>query len=279
MKTLFRPRAWLPLVLVVGLTGCFDIGNTIQLNEDLSGKASVAMTVDMSAMVEIVAGIKKQMSGQEGPVTPAELEAARQEFVEEQQQRKAEGEESFDDEKRKRLVESLPEGVTLESVNVDESDPLKVVVNMTFAFDHVSKLAQIEMPSDEGAAQGPGPDNPIQKPFEGLVVEETEDSVTIRFEPLNPAKKEEPQPKEGGARGGGGMQMPGMEAMVENAMKDGLKLHYRIEAPFAVSSTNATKQEAGAVSWNYDFATLQKLEEDAKQAGTKPEAPTVTYTR
>lgn len=266
-----RAFAWLPLVLVVCLTGCFDIGNTIELNEDLSGKASVQMTVDMSAMIGIMAQLKKQMSGGEGPVTPEELDAARKEFVE---KKEAEGGETMDDAKRKEIEDSLPEGVTLDSVDVDDSDPLKVKVNITFAFDHVSKLAQIEMPGDEEEG-GPGPSNPIQRPFEGLVVEEGEGTVTIQLQPLNPAAKPEPQEGEEAEPGPEAM-MPGMDKMIEDAMKNSLKIRYTIKAPFEVAESNATnKDEPGTLAWIYDFATLKKLEEEGAEAAP----PSVTYKR
>lgn len=269
-----RPFAWLPLVLVVCLTGCFDIGNTIELNEDLSGKASVQMTVDMNAMVEIMAGLKKQMSGGEGPVTPEELEAARKEFVE---KKESEGGETMDDAKRKEIEESLPEGVTLDAIDVDDSDPLKIKVNITFAFDHVSKLAQIEMPGDDDEGAAPGPGNPIKRPFEGLVVEEGEGTLTIRFQPLNPAAKPEAEEGEDGEEANpGAAMMPGMDKMIEDAMKNSLKIRYTIKAPFEVTDSNATnKDEPHTQSWVYDFATLKKLEE----AGAEAQAPHVTYKR
>jgi hypothetical protein len=263
------------LVALTGLTGCFDIAETIQLNADLSGTATVSMGVNMEGMILVGAQLKKQMQGGEGDLTEEEIAAARKEFLEENK-----GESKFDqaefDAKKKALEESLPEGVTLKSINFNDSDPLLIKVEMTFAFDHVSKLAQIELPEDE-AQQGPGPSNPIQKPFEGLVVEEEGDTLVIRIEkPLNPASKPDEGEAEGEAEGPpAGAMPPGLEGAIEKVMEGGLRVAYRIESPFEVVESNATDVKEGALEWNYDMKALKKLEEE----GAEDPSPRATYKR
>src|SRR5690606_25200260 len=125
----------------------------------------------------------RQLTGQEGEGEPTqeELARAREELAaklaEENEERKAKLEQE-----RAKIIASLPEGVTLEEF-AQEIDGLHLTTRLTFSFDHVSKLAQIELPEEEPDedAEGmpmPGAPDPspraMRKPFEDLLVEELE---------------------------------------------------------------------------------------------------------
>ena len=51
---------------VFALAGCFDIEQRIELNEDMSGTATITMAIDMEPMAYVGAMMERAMSGQEG---------------------------------------------------------------------------------------------------------------------------------------------------------------------------------------------------------------------
>lgn len=265
-------------------TGCYDITQLIKLNPDLSGEATLKIIVDMEAMVKVMATMERKFSGKEGPPTAEEMDKARQEFLKKNEEEKQQNDEEFA-QKRKQLEEKLPKGVTLKDIGM-KHEGLKLEVGMTFGFDHVAKLKDIEFPADQaegeegmeggGMEPGPGGEQPLQRPFEGLVVEETADTLRIQAKPANPAKEQD----QGGGEGGEGMgegegmggEDDGMKEMVRGALGS-LKVTFRIESPLAVEKHNATKQDGTNLIWTYDLERLEKLE----KAGEKPENVDVTF--
>src|SRR5262249_35429741 len=147
--------------------GCFQIEQTLTLERNMSGKAGFSMNVDMEPMVRFMAQMQKDMSGKKGPITPAEYEAAKQDFL---KNGKKEQTGDFENDK-KDMQAGLPKGVTLLDASVKD-DGLKMGVNMLFGFDNASKLAQIKTSKkDDKAAAGPGgPPNPAESPFDSLKI-------------------------------------------------------------------------------------------------------------
>lgn len=286
MKTAMRA---LVLAGLVGLVGCLEVEQGLALQKDLSGSATLDMTIDMEGMVQFVAKMQHDMMGKPGEPTEQELQAAREELLKKQEAQQAEQDAKFEERKRK-MEEALPKGVTLGGVEVRQ-DGLKTTVHMTFNFDHVSKLAQIEFPSDEepgpegqgrprprtgggGEGQGggmggqgaeeaeeAGPDEPMKRPFENLVVEETAEQVRITFRPENPTAQQEQQTD--------GMP-PEMKGLVDAMMK-GVRYELRIQCPLAVAEQNATKVEGDTVTWTWDLEGLKTLQ------GESTPAPTVVF--
>lgn len=292
------------LLVPLGLTGCFDIEQGLVLEKDLSGRASTRVVIDMEQIVETVARLKKQMSGEEGEPTKEELAEARKELEEKQAQERAEMAEKAVAERAK-LEASLPEGVRLTDYE-QKIEGLRVVVRMGFAFDHVSKLSRIELPADdeEGGDEEAPPGmpgvpaaKPMKKPFEGLVVEELEGGlVRVTMKPENPASeltREPPAAPEGEGGGMGGMgdgmeglggALDGMKDMMMAALK-GMKVAIKIESTsMQVVETNALTRKDKAAHWDLDLGKLMALEpaelEKARAAGEKGgDAPFVVFRR
>lgn len=231
--------------------GCFDIEQGIHLEDDLSGRATVEMTVDMEPMAFIAAKMKKSMAGDDSDPTAEELAAARQEMIEEGD---ADGPTAEEMAEEKAKIESrLPDGVELLDLSM-KKDGLKMHVAMTFSFDHVSKLSQIRLEEEKQEGAG-GDQNPVSKPFEGLEYVDEGETYVLRSQPTNPTE------------GGPAEEAPpGMEEAVEKAMS-GMKVVFRIESPHEVVEHNATRVDDRTLVWEFDMEKLKAMGEDGAAEG------------
>jgi hypothetical protein len=252
--------------LVLGLTGCFDVDQDIALQPDLSGKATLHVVIDMEPGVPMIARMQRQMMGAQGEPTAEDLEGARAQMIQQQEQGRRKQEAEFEA-RRAAIIANLPAGVTLGDVSIVHSG-LMSTMNVDFTFDHVSKLAQITMPKDEPKAGGGGRRRAggaptMEKPFENLVVEETDTSVRLSMRPTKVA-----DPKD--------MAPPGAPPGIADGIKEAMaKATYTltITSPMAIAETNATERTEGGVVWTWDQAGLE-----AQAAGTGA-VPTVVFTK
>lgn len=241
------------------LTGCFDVEQTLVLQKDLSGKAGFTMKVDMEPMVLMMLSMQRAMEGKEGEPTAAEIEKARADFL-----ASAKKESKPDPEKQKEeLAKSLPPGVKLLDSRLQD-EGLKMLVAFTLGFDDVDKLRQVSLSPPQPAGEGgemaggpPEPKNPFDTPFGDLVVEEQGDTVLITSKPKNPLEEQKQE------MGGPGEISPEMQQQLEDAFK-GLRIAWKIEAPFAVLEHNATRKEGNTLIWEYTLDSMEKM--DPKKA-------------
>lgn len=233
--------------------GCLDIEHTLQLEKDLSGKAAFAMKFDFEGMAQMMAMVKRGMEGKEGMPTAAEVEAVKQEML---SSGKMTTRGDFEKE-RAGFEQSLPAGVKLLGASFQE-DGLKIGANLSFSFDHVSKLAQIDLPGKKSEG-GPG-QNPVDSPFGGLQVTDEGKSVLITSPVENPAGEEQSQAPPGAD--------PEMKKQVEQLLK-GLRVAFRISAPFDVIEHNAHRKEGTTLVWEYDVKSLQKLSASQLKNGVR----------
>src|SRR5688572_10398048 len=89
MKTALRAVATV-MCLCLPLGGCLDLEQGIVLQPDLSGTASVRMTMDMNGMIPVIAKMQKEMKGEQGEPTEAELAEVKKEILAKQEQERAE---------------------------------------------------------------------------------------------------------------------------------------------------------------------------------------------
>jgi hypothetical protein len=250
-----NPRRALPvialLVLAFFLTGCFDIEQSITLNKDLSGKAGFRMGIDFEPMVLIMLQMQRSMEGKKGTPTSEEIAKAKKDFLD-QQKSKEKDKPEVD---RKAIEASLPAGVTLIDESVKE-DGMKILTNVVFGFSDPSKLALINLPKKEG--EKPDDKSVINKPFEGLEIKDEGKTILITSKPANPVSSVGEGVKKAGA---GGDDNKEMEAMVKDAMK-GLRVAFRIEAPFKVVESNATRKEGNALLWEYTLESFEKMQKE-----------------
>lgn len=262
-----RIAASLLVIAAVTLTGCLDVEQTLTLEKDLSGKAGFSMKVNLEPMAFFMAKLQHQMSGQEGEPTAAEIEKVRQEMLAskktEPRDPKAEQAE---------LRKSLPPGVQLLESKVEDKG-LGMDVHLAFAFDHASKLGLIRLPKSEGgaaepaapAAEGPGapgPKNPFDEPFGDLQITDEGKTLLLTSKAVNPMAEQQSE------MGAGGEVPPEMQKQVEEMFK-GLRIAYKIQAPFEVVETNATRREGKTLIWEWDLKSLEKMKPEQLAQGVR----------
>jgi hypothetical protein len=224
------------------VTGCFDIEQTLTLERNLSGKAGFTMKVDMEPMVGFAAQMKRSMEGKEGPPTAAELADARKEIL-----ASAKSDTTTDFAKdKKELEQSLPKGITLIDAAVKE-DGLKVAANLLFGFDNISKLSAIKFPQKDGAT--PTESNPVDTPFDGLKIVDEGATILITSKPQNPMAEATSDMPTGDAA---------MVKQVTDLFK-GLRVAFKITAPFTIVEHNAHRKEGNTLIWEFDLQSLTKL--------------------
>lgn len=239
------------------LTGCFDVEQSLVLQKDLSGKAGFSMQVDLEPMVAMMLMMQRSMEGKEGEPTAAELEAAKKDFLANMKK----SESKPDPQKQKEeLAKSLPAGVKLlDSTFKDEG--LKILADVALGFDNVHKLKQVKLsePKPAGQEQGgpPSPENPFDTPFGDLEITEQGDTILLTTKPKNPLEEQKQE------MGGEGQVAPEMEKQLEKAFK-GLRIAWKIEAPFQVLEHNAHRQEGKTLVWEYTLDSLKAM--DPKKA-------------
>ena len=242
-------------VCLLGVMGCFDVEQAMTLQKDLSGKAAFSMTVNMEPMVLFMVRMQREMAGQKGEPTAAEIEKAKKEFLASRK------EETKDPEKEKAdLVKSLPPGIKLLDSSMKE-DGLKIVANFVFSFDHISKLSKIHFPKEGADQEQPGAKNPFDEPFAGLKVTDEGKTLLLTTEAINPAAEQKTQ--------AAGMDLsPEMKKQMEDAFK-GLRVAFKIDAPFEVLESNATRKEGRTLIWEYDLKSLEKMTPEQSLEGVR----------
>lgn len=226
------------------LAGCFEVDQSINLQKDLSGTADFHLGVDLEPMIVVMAQFGREMEGKTGPMTAAELAKAKAEFK--KSSKKSESKEPS----KADIEKSLPEGVKLLSYGSKERE-FGVDTNFKFGFNKLSQLVGVKLPSKgEG---DPTQKNVIDSPFEGLELSEKGDTLTIRTKPQNPTEAVKEQAADA----------PKMDAATEKLVKDAfskMRVSYKITAPFAIVSHNATRREGNTLIWEYDMAAFEKME-------------------
>lgn len=236
------------------LAGCFEIEESMALNRDLSGKAGLMMSVDFEPMVLTMLRMQRESEGKKGEPSADEIAKAKSDFL---ASRKSENEPEKFAAGRAELEKKLPAGIKLLDAKFEDKG-LKMVATFAFSFDHVSKLAELEIPS---SSQNPQK-NPIDKPFSSLKVVDQGDSLVITSRPNNPVEKEF-NDSEGNAEA---------KAMLKDAFKN-LRIAFKIEAPWQVAESNATRRDGQTLYWEYDLAAFERM---AKEK-TTPEGIRVVF--
>ena len=229
------------------LAGCFDVEQSLVLDKNLSGKAGFSMKVNFEPMVLMMLRMQREMQDQKGEPTAAEIEKAKQDFL---AQKKSEDKPDMTKEKAE-MQKNLPPGIKLLDASMKD-EGLQMAVNIGLGFDHVSKLKQVNLskPKEGEEQAGPGPQNPFDQPFGDLDIQEQGNTILITSKPTNPMEKQEEQM--------GGELTPDMEKQMEEAFK-GLRIAWKIQAPFEVIEHNATRKEGNTLIWEYTLDTFKKM--------------------
>jgi hypothetical protein len=233
-------------ILVAGVAwfaaGCMQFEYGITLEEDLSGTADVDIAIDLDRVAYMSAYIQNAFTGEGGEPSDEQIQAAREELLQE-----IDEDEDFSDESLRAEIEpDMPEGVTLLYANT-ERDELLTTVNMRFAFDHVDKLREIRLDDDdEGDDEGAPVDS---EPFEHLEIIEDGDRIIVRSEPINPMDEIDEMEENPWIS----------EAMIEKLL-EGFAVTFSITSPFDVEEHNATRKEGDTLVWEFNLETLKSGE-------------------
>jgi hypothetical protein len=247
------------------LAGCFDVEQKIVLKKNLSGTAEFKMGIDFEPMVLIMTAMQREMEGKTGEPTKAELDAARQKFLDEMKK------EPLPDMKAEleKANKEMPAGIKMLDATAKQ-DGLKMVSGFVFSFDDIKKLNQVAMPKDKkegeegGGPPAPGSGPGVDKPFEGLEVKDEGTTILITSKPMNPTEdvKEQAPPSEDGK----------MDKQMENAFKS-MRVAYRIESELEVVEHNAKRKDGKALIWEWKWEDFEKME----KAGTSDVGVRVRY--
>ena len=253
-------KAFVVLSLVF-LTGCFEIEQSINLKKDLSGTADFHLGVDMEPMIVVMAQFGREMEGKSGPMTDAELAKAKADFKKQAKTKSS----SSEAPSREEMEKSMPKGVKLLDFAMTEKD-FGMASDFKFSFENIRNLIDLKLPSKN---DDPTKKNIIDTPFEALEMIEKGDTITLQTKPVNPAESVKEQAADAPKLD------PGMEKMVKQAF-DKMRVAYRITAPFAIVSHNATRREGDTLIWEYDMKRFEQMSKS-----TKPEdlQVRVTYKR
>jgi hypothetical protein len=239
--------------------GCFDIEQTLNLEKDMSGKAGFTMKVDMEPMVVFMTRMQHEMSGKTGEPTKEEIDATRKEML---ASKKSETTGDFEKDK-KEMQSKLPPGVKLLDSSFKE-DGLKIAANFLFGFDNVSKLNLIKFPKkeEEGQQAGPpGPQNPIESPFNDLKVVDEGKTILVTSPTQNPIAEQKEQAAD--------MDLtPEAKKQMEDMFK-GLRVAFKITAPFEVVEHNAHRKEGNTLIWEYDIKSLETMKPEQLAQGVR----------
>ncbi|HUP59539.1 MAG TPA: hypothetical protein VNA69_03870 [Thermoanaerobaculia bacterium] len=253
-------RSLVVVSLVLLLTGCFEIEQSINIEKDLSGTADFHLGIDMEPMVIIMAQVGKEMEGKGGVLTAAEIAKAKAEFKKSSKTTESGPAQAFD---RAEVEKELPKGIKLLDFKATEKE-FGVATDFKFAFDRINHLVDVKFPSKEGGGD-PTKKSIIDSPFEGLEVIEKGNLITIQTKPQNPTESVKEQAAEG----------PKMDAATEKMMEDAfgkLRVVYRLTAPFTIVSHNAMRKEGNTLIWEYDIKKFKELEKKGQKmddAGVK----------
>lgn len=244
------------------LTGCFDVEQSLVLNKDLSGTAGFKMSVNMEPMVLMMLRMQRQMAGKEGEPTAAEIAQAKDEFL--ASKKKEDGPPSPEAQKAE-IEKSLPPGVKLLDGGIKD-EGLKLLAHFTFGFDDVAKLQQIKMPQskkkpeEEGGPPNPAGKNPFDTPFGDLQITRQGDTLLLTTKPTDPMAD--------AMQHAGGETTPEMKKQIEEAFQ-GLRVAWRIETPFEVLESNATRHEGKTQIWEYDLKSFETMTPQQRAEGIR----------
>ncbi len=238
--------------LALPLAGCFDFEESVNLNRDLSGTAALRMTVDMEAMLPLVAGIDRSLSDKKGAPTQAEIDELRQQLV--AQQADIDAKKQADE---AALAKSLPPGVKLLSSSVDQQG-MKASERFQLGFDDVRKLSKITLPGDGmpmatsgGVAESiPGGTAALyQQPFSGLSVVDEGKTWLITLVGADPATQLKAETADAAALSEGMKKQ--LAVLIDTA-----RFTLRLDTPFQVVETNATRRDGRTLIWELKGGNL-----------------------
>jgi len=227
------------VALVAGIAwlaaGCMQFEYGITLEDDLSGTADLKVEIDLDRVAYMSAYIQNAFEGEGGEPTEEQIEAARQEILEEMDE-----DDDFSDESLREEIEpDLPEGVTLVHAKSERKE-LKTTVDVRMAFDRVEQLRDVRL-NDEDEE---GEESMDSTPFNDLEIVEQGSEIIVRNDPVDPLEEMEDVPMVS-------------DEMVEKLL-EGFGVTFKLTTPFEVLEHNATRRDGQTLVWEYNYETLKE---------------------
>jgi hypothetical protein len=221
--------------------GCMQFEYGITLEDDLSGTADVDISIDLDRVAYMSAYIQNAFAGEGGEPSDEQIEAAREEIMQEM-----DADEDFSEAAMRAEIEpDLPDGVTLVHAKA-EREELLTKVNVRFAFDHVDKLKEIHLDADDSENGGAPVDS---EPFEDLEIIEEGDQIIIRSQPINPVEEMAELD-----------EMPFVSDEMVEKLLEGFGVTFTLTSPFKVEEHNATRKKGNTLVWEFNLETLKSGE-------------------
>ncbi len=225
------------------VTGCFDIEQSITLERNLSGQAGFSMKVDMEPLVRFMAQMKNEMSGKKGAPTAAELAEIRKELM--SPDRWA-GPTDFEKEK-KEIASKLPQGRHARRRQFSGRRP------EDDGAGDVRLRPRVEARADLAAQQG-------RRSWRRRTRPRRRSRIFRSSMKARPSSSPCPVENPTSDAPGPGRRAPDAEMMKQmEALFKGLRVAFKITAPFEVVEHNAHRKTGNTLIWEYDLATMQKL--------------------
>ena len=234
--------AWLAI-----LTGCFQLEQTVKLERNLSGHAAFRLVIDFEPMVYSLAVSMKALGGDDSPLTEAEYAQAKDEFLKDKPSQKLSKKSIRAGMKKK----PLPDGIRLIDATVAD-EGLKVDVKLDFAFDHLSRLGQLELGAEEEEEA-----KMLNQPFDGLHVEDRGDSWLVRTV-VNKVEQPPILGADEAAEGSGNS----IEQSIDRIL-DSMHYKWEIEVPTQILEHNAKEVHGQRLVWIWKGEDMDQLENGA----------------
>jgi len=242
-------KFWRPIGLIAFLLpawGCVDIEQSYTLRRDLSGTAEVRVTADFESFARAQAFRARSEEGKPGDPSQEEIEEAIASLSGSLDVlARPANLELMQAEARKRL----PAGIQLLDYTISrEARRAKMVLG--FAFDDVFKVSSIKhVPTPAQKESGA---RPSESPFSNFQVKD--EGETLLVYPLAENAAVPYTPFAGKSPGSDGP--PSID-----------RFAIRIEAPFEVVATNATRREGTILFWDYDAEAIAKTPPEVQAKG------------
>lgn len=226
-------------VLIAGIAwfaaGCMQFEYGITLEDDLSGTADLNVAIDLERVAYMSAYIQNAFEGEGGEPTAEQIEAAREELLQEVDDDEDLSEESL----REEIEPDLPEGVTFVHAKADRKD-LKTTIDVRMAFDHVDRLKDVRLNDADEEGEG----SVDSSPFNDLEIIEEGSEIIVRNDPVDPMAEMEDVPMIS-------------DEQIEKLM-EGFGITFKLTTPFEVVEHNATRKDGRTLVWEYTYETLKE---------------------
>lgn len=257
-------------VILILSSGCIETYQEIRIKSNLSGEMHLRVVYHVESIVKATAMMQQQQQQPEA--------GAPQEMPEEQKMMMLESIKSMlltQSEEQKNEIESkLPEGIKIQTFEVNETEANIVEMKVVLAFSHIDDLKALKQMEEEAAAnKRPGKQDNKQNPFEGFSIESQPNGTIIIKQNMEGKTSElKKMPVGGNKDKPKNKKEAAAMAELENMMKslmEGMGVHFRVRVPYMkynVGKHNAREYDKKnhTLRWDYTGERIMKMAQEGK---------------